>query len=139
MKDEVNYIVEPDETKCIAIRVHSCIVYMYPFDKEVAKYNPKIVCRDGRVVKKVQLAIKDDKEIVTGLLGDERLTWDINGRFIDAETDSENDLYIFERYFHRNWKQDIKLSNGAWCLKYQRSHPYAKLPEKRTNYYKGEL
>jgi len=139
MSEKIKYIKEPDETKCIAIRVHSCIVYMYPFNKEVAKYNPKIVCRDGRVVKKVQLAIKDDKEIVTGLLDEERLIWDINGRFIDAETDSDKDLYIFERYFHRNWKQDIKLSNSEFAVRYQRRHPYVKVPERRGNYYKGQL
>lgn len=129
MKDaNSNFIIEPNEDECIAIRVRSCIVYMYPFNSEVAQHNPKVVCRDGRVVKRVQIAEKNGVEVVTGLIDEQRLFWDINGRFVDAEHDSENDLYIFERYFHRDWKSHIKMSNGDWALKYQRPHPTVAVP-----------
>lgn len=139
--DKNKYLVDMDviEPFCIALRIHSTIVYAYPVMEEVLKHNPKVITKLGKVVKKLQIAVKDNERLLTGLIDDERLVWDIRGNFIGEDPNEDLKLYCPERYFMRNWKQLIKLSNSEFALKYQRRHPYAKLPEKRTNYYKGEL
>lgn len=139
MSEEIKYIVEPDEERCIALKIKSTIVYCYPICEAVLEHYPKVMTRLGKVVKKVQMAVRDSgKKVITGLLDEERLVWDEEGRY-NGDEDSDLNLYVPERYWDRDWKSKIKLSNGAWCLKYQRSHPYAKMPENRQRYYKGEL
>lgn len=140
MTEELKYIVDLDalEPKCIAIRIHSTIVYCYPYMQEVADHNPKILTRSGKVVKKVQPAIKDGVQLVTGILDDQRLVWDANGWF-DGDEENELSLVIPERYWDMQWKQRIKISNGDWAVKYQRRHPFCKVPERKGNYYKGQL
>ena len=128
MSEKIDYIVEPDESKCIAMRVHSAILYCYPWCEAVGRLNPKVVTRTGKVVKHVQPATKDGTRILTGELGEERLTWDINGRFADENTDHENDLFISERYFDKMWKSRIKLSNSEWAVKFGTAHPTMKIP-----------
>lgn len=128
-EEKIKYLVEPDESKCIALRVRSTIVFAYPWCEEVGKHNPKVVTRTGELVKHIQPAIKDGEKILVGELNGERLTWDTYGKFLgDCEDDSKN-LYIFERYWDAQWKSRIKLSHGEWALKYQRKHPTAKIPD----------
>ena len=128
-EEKIKYLVEPDESKCIALRVRSTIVFAYPWCEEVGKHNPKVVTRTGELVKHVQPAMKDGEKILTGELDGQRLTWGIDGKFLgDCEDDSKN-LYIFERYWDSQWKGKIRLSHGEWCLKYQRPHPTVKIPD----------
>ena len=125
-EEKIKYIVEPDESKCIALRVRSTIVFAYPWCEEVGKHNPKVVTRTGEIVKHVQPAMKDGEKILTGELDGQRLTWGIDGRF---EGDDSNDLFVYERYWDKSWKSRIKMSHGEWALKYQRHHPTAKIPD----------
>ena len=127
MSDEkIKYLVEPDESKCIALRVRSTIVFAYPWCEEVGKHNPKVVTRTGELVKHVQPAMKDGEKILTGELDGQRLTWGIDGRF---EGDESKDLFVYERYWDKSWKSRIKMSHGEWALKYQRPHPTVKIPD----------
>ena len=125
-EEKIKYLVEPDESKCIALRVRSTIVFAYPWCEEVGKHNPKVVTRTGEIVKHVQPAMKDGEKILTGELDGQRLTWGIDGRF---EGDESKDLFVFERYFDAQWKSKIKLSHGEWALKYQKPHKGVKIPD----------
>lgn len=125
-EEKIKYLVEPDESKCIALRVRSTIVFAYPWCEEVGKHNPKVVTRTGELVKHVQPAIKDGEKILTGELDGQRLTWGIDGRF---DGDDSKDLFVFERYWDAQWKSRIKLSHGEWALKYQREHKYVTIPD----------
>lgn len=146
MTDEIKYISDLDEMedKCIAIKIHSCLIFCYPICEKVLEYHPKVLTRSGKVVKKVQMAMRgsDDlaekEKVFTGLLDDERLVWDENGRY-NGEDNNDLNLVVPERYWDKDWRSKIKLSNAQWCLKYQKPHKGVKLPENRTNYYKGEL
>ena len=130
MSEKIEYIVNLDELedRCIALRVHSVVLYCYPWCEAVGKLNPKVITRIGKVVKHVQPATRDGVRILTGELDGERLTWDINGRFTDDKTEHENDLFVPERYWMKNWKSAIKLSNGEWYLKYGKVHPSVEIP-----------
>lgn len=129
MKNELDYFIPLDELedRCIAMRVHSAIIYCYPFVEEVAKHGAKIMTASGKVVKHVQPAIKDGEKIIVGELEGERLVWDIDGN--SASGDETLTLCIPERYFDCHWKSRIKMSNSEWALKYQREHKYAKIPD----------
>lgn len=130
-EEKIKYFCDMDalEPFCIALRVRSTIVFMYPFMEVAAKHNPKIVTKRGELVKHIQPATNECKRIIVGELNGERLTWDTNGKFLgDCEDDSKN-LYIFERYWDAQWKSRIKLSHGEWALKYQRPHPNVKIPD----------
>lgn len=129
MKNELDYFIPLDELedRCIAMRVHSAIIYCYPFVEEVAKHGAKIMTASGKVVKHVQPAMQDDKRVIVGELEGERLVWDIDGN--SASEDETLRLCIPERYFDCHWKSRIKMSNSEWCLKYQRPHPNVKIPD----------
>lgn len=143
MADKIEYIVQPDETKCIALRVHSVILYCYPWTEEVGKYNPKVITRTGKVVKHIQPATDNGTRIIVGELEGKRLTWNINGRFVDDDYDHENDLYISHRYWDKMWKNRIKMSNSEWCLKFETNHPSVKVEDRweekaRRNHVEGD-
>ena len=129
MKNELDYFIPLDELedRCIAMRVHSAIIYCYPFVEEVAKHGAKIMTASGKVVKHVQPAMQDDKRVIVGELEGERLVWDIDGN--SASEDETLRLCIPERYFDCHWKSRIKMSNSEWALKYQREHKYVKIPD----------
>ena len=137
MSEKIEYFVDLDELedKVIAMRVHSAIIYCYPFIEEVAKHGAKILTASGKVVKHVQPATRgcDDvfpqERIIIGELDGERLVWDINGNLLGEDKDGSMRLVIPERYFMRNWKSIIKMSNGEFALKYQRPHPTVKVPD----------
>lgn len=134
MKEEVKYIVEPNEDECIAIRVKSTILYAYPINLKLLEVHPKVVTKTGELVKRVEIAIKDGVKVLIGELNEERLVWDIDGHFIqDGVENSEKNLYVFERYWDTQWRNRIKLSNGEWCIRYQRPHPNVQIPEEWTN------
>lgn len=130
-EEKIKYFCDMDELEpfCIALRVRSTIVFAYPWREEVGKHNPKVVTRNGELVKHVQPAMKDGEKILTGELDGVRLTWDINGKFLGDCEDDSNNLYIFERYWDSQWKGKIRLSHGEWALKYQREHKYVKIPD----------
>ena len=125
-EEKIKYLVEPDESKCIALRVRSTIVFAYPWCEEVGKHNPKVVTRTGEIVKHVQPAMKDGEKILTGELDGQRLSWDIDGRF---EGDESKDLFVYERYWDKSWKSRIKMSHGEWEIKYGKRHPDVKIPD----------
>ena len=125
-EDKIKYIVEPDESECIALRVRSTIVFAYPWCEEVGKHNPKVVTRTGELVKHVQPAMKDGEKILTGELDGQRLTWGIDGRF---EGDGSKDLFVYERYWDKSWKSKITLSHGEWEIKYGKRHQDVKMPD----------
>lgn len=137
MSEKIEYFVDLDELedKVIAMRVHSAIIYCYPFKEEVAKHGAKIMTASGKVVKHVQPATRgcDDvfpqERIIIGELDGERLVWDTDGNLLGDDKDGSMRLCIPERYFMRNWKSIIKLSNGEFALKYQRPHPNVKIPD----------
>ena len=126
MNEEIHYISPLDESKCIALRVRSTIVFAYPWCEEVGRHKPKVVTRTGEIVKHVQPAMKDGEKILTGELDGQRLTWGIDGRF---EGDESKDLFVYERYWDKSWKSRIKMSHGEWALKYQRPHSTVKIPD----------
>lgn len=128
-KNGNEYLADMDEIEpeCIAIRIKGKILYAYPFDKDVADTGAKVITRDGRVVKKVR--VTTDNNAVTGVLGEEVLTWDRAGRINGAYINDERDLYIPERYFMRRWKDFMKLSNSEWAATYQLRHDSVKIPE----------
>ena len=137
MSEKIEYFVDLDELedKVIAMRVHSAIIYCYPFKEEVAKHGAKILTASGKVVKHVQPATKWDKDgipqkrVIIGELEGERLLWDTEGNLLGDDKDGSTRLVIPERYFMRNWKSIIKLSNSEFALKYQRPHPTVKIPD----------
>ena len=128
-EEKIKYFCNMDELedRCIAMRVHSAIIYCYPFVEEVAKHGAKIMTASGKVVKHVQPAMQDDKRVIVGELEGERLVWDIDGN--SASGDETLRLCIPERYYDCNWKSRIKMSNSEWALKYQRKHPTVKIPD----------
>lgn len=134
-------ITDEMERECIAIWKHSTTIFMYPFSTEVFRRGCKVLTRDGRKVRKIEVS-RDwvaGGHIVTGELDGKRYKWTEGGRFRDAYTEDANDLYIPERYFDPQWKEKIKLSNFEWASKYQKEHPYTKIPERYGNDYKGFL
>ena len=132
MSEKIEYIINLDELedRCIALRVHSAIIYCYPFVEEVAKRGAKILTASGKVVKHVQPATRDEERVIVGELEGERLIWDIDGNLIGEDNDGSLRLTIPERYFIRNWKSFIKMSNGEFALKYQRPHPTVKVEDR---------
>lgn len=137
MSEKIEYLVDLDELeeRCIAMRVHSAIIYCYPFKEEVAKHGAKILTASGKVVKHVQPATKWDKDgipqkrVIIGELEGERLLWDTEGNLLGDDKDGSMRLVIPQRYFDKQWKNKIKLSNGEWEIKYGTKHPSAKLPD----------
>lgn len=129
MNGKITYIVPPDEGKCIAMRVKSTIVFFYPVCEEILKYKPKVVTRSGKTVYRIGFAMRDGEKIIVGELDGVPLTWDISGRHISPYEDSPLDLYCAERYWDRQWRDKIKMSNGEFAVRYQRPHPYAQIPE----------
>lgn len=138
MSEKIEYIVNLDELedRCIAMRVHSAIIYCYPFIEEVAKRGAKILTASGKVVKHVQPATRGceyvfpQERIIVGELDGERLVWDTEGNLLGDDKDGSMRLVIPERYFMRNWKSVIKLSNSEFALKYQRPHPTVKVEDR---------
>lgn len=126
-----NWIVDLDELEplCICLRTKTCYSYFYPFQKEVWKRNAKIVTRDGRVVKKVRMGYSNGTEVIVGILDGEELKWDEAGRFNGPYVDDVKDLYIQEKFFYKDWKNNIHLSNAEWEMRFGRQHPYVKKPE----------
>lgn len=124
-------ITDEMERQCIAIIKRSVIIYMYPFDVNVAKTKCKVMTRSGKVVKQVEIARNyvAGGRIVTGVVDGTRMVWDENGKFRDVYSQDENDLFIPERYFDPEWKRHIKLSNSEWASKFERKHPYTKKPQ----------
>ena len=127
-QSKINWIVEPDESQCVAMRSRTAIIFCYPFNKEVWKTGPKILTRDGRVVKKVRMGGSNGVEVVVGILDGEELRWDSAGRFEGPYKDSPLDLMISERYFYSDWKDHIKMSNAEWAVTFGRPHPNVKIP-----------
>lgn len=132
MSEKIEYIVNLDELedRCIALRVHSTIIYCYPFVEEVAKRGAKILTASGKVVKHVQPATQDEKRVIVGELDDERLMWDINGNFMGEDQNGSMRLCIPQRYFDRHWKTRIKESNSEWELKYGTRHHDVKVEDR---------
>lgn len=132
MSEKIEYIVNLDELedRCIAMRVHSTIIYCYPFVEEVAKRGAKILTARGKVVKHVQPATRDEERVIVGELDGERLVWDINGNFIGEDEDGSMRLCIPQRYFDRRWETRIKESNSEWELKYGTKHPTVKVEDR---------
>ena len=137
MNEKIEYFVNLDELedKVIAMRVHSAIIYCYPFMEEVAKHGAKILTASGKVVKHVQPATRgcDDvfpkERIIVGELDGERLVWDTEGNLLGEDKDGSMRLVIPQRYFDKQWKSKIKLSNGEWEIKYGTTHPTVKIPD----------
>lgn len=119
------------EMLCIAQKSRTAVIYLYPFVKEVWKHGAKVVTRDGRTVKRVQCGSQGGNDVVVGILDGEELRWDGAGRFKSPYENDPRDLFITERYFRRDWKSWIKLSNAEWAIKFGRPHPYAKLKTER--------
>lgn len=119
------------ERQCIAIRKSHTILYLYPFDMEVAENGARVMTRDGRTVRKVRVSYdeKRDCHVVTGILNDAVVTWDKAGRYRSPYLNHDNDLYIAERYFDPDWEDKIHLSHRKWNELYQRHHPYCKAPK----------
>lgn len=135
MTEKISYLADMDkiEPHCIAMRIRSTIIFAYPFTKEVAETGAKIVTRDGRTVKNVKPFKQGDANLVIGELDGERITWDENGRYSMDGSDSDNDLYIFERYFMKDWKSHIKMSHGEFALRFQRPHPAVEIPDRNNS------
>lgn len=137
-EEKIKYFCDMDELegRVIAMRIRSCIVYCYPFVEEVAKHGAKIMTACGKVVKHVQPATRGcvdvfpQERIIVGELDGERLVWDTEGNLLGDDKDGSMRLVIPERYFMRNWKSIIKLSNSEWSLKYQRPHPTVKVDDR---------
>lgn len=91
------------------------MVPCYPFDAEVASRGAKVVTRTGRTVigVKVDTATQSER-VVTGLLDGKRQWWDMAGRFLSPYEDSENDLYIPDRYFSDGWQDVRYMSYAEW-------------------------
>lgn len=116
---------EPLEEVCIVIRTRTAYCYAYPFNQTVWESGAKVVTRDGRTVKKVRV----EGEGIHGLLDGEEREWDNAGRSEGPYRDTPEDLYILERYFYKDWPQDLRMSNAEWTLRYGRRHPFAKIPK----------
>ena len=131
-EEKIKYFCNMDELedRCIALRVHSTIIYCYPFVEEVAKHGAKIMTACGKVVKHVQPATQDDKRVIVGELDGERLVWDINGNFMGEDEDGSMRLCIPQRYFDKQWKSRIKESNSEWELKYGTKHNTVKVEDR---------
>ena len=130
-KEEISYLEDMDalEPYCMAMRVRSTIIYCYPPTEKVLEQKPKVVLSDGRVVKHVQLAIRDGERVIVGELDEERLVWDLRGKLIGDEYNDDMQLLVPERYFMRDWRSHIKMSNGEFAIRYQRPHPHVEIPE----------
>lgn len=136
MNEEIHYISPLDESKCIALRVRSTIVFAYPWCEEVGRHNPKVVTRAGELVKHVQPAMKDGERILTGELDGQRLTWCIDGRF---DGDESKDLFVYQRYWDKSWKSRIKMSHGEWEIQFGTKHPNVRIPDAWTEKSKRRL
>ena len=130
-KEEITYLEDMDalEPYCRAMRVRSTIIFCYPPTERVLEQKPKVVLPDGRLVKHVQIAIRNGEKVIVGELDEERLVWDLRGKLIGDEYNDDMQLLIHERYFDRHWRDKIKLSNGEFAVRYQRPHPYVEIPE----------
>lgn len=137
MSEKIEYIVNLDELedRCIALRVHSTIIYCYPFVEEVAKHGAKIMTASGKVVKHVQPATHGSEDtlkirFIIGEFDGERLAWDVKGNFMGEDKDGSMRLVIPQRYFDKQWKSKIKISNGEWEIKYGTKHPTVKVEDR---------
>lgn len=118
------------ESKCIAMRSRSAIIYCYPFNDIAVKIGAKILTRDGRVVKKVRTGTSNGVQVVVGILDGEELKWDAAGRFNGPYIDDVKDLFVPERYFFKDWKSTMKMSYSEWYATHERRHPYVNIPER---------
>lgn len=118
------------ESKCIAMRSRTSIIYCYPFQHIAVKLGAKIVTRDGRTVKKVRVGTSNGVQAVVGIIDGEELKWDAAGRFNGPYIDDEKDLYVPERYFFKDCKSTIKMSNAEWYSTHDRRHPKVKIQER---------
>lgn len=130
INDDV-WIVDPKdyEDQCECIRSRTAYIYTYPFVKEVWEAGAKVITRDNRVVKKIRMESSMGVTVIVGILDGEEIRWDAAGRFEGPYKDSPKDLRICERYFYKDWPQDIRMSNAEWTLRYGRRHPFAKIPK----------
>ena len=117
------------EDRCIAVKSKTAYIFCYPICPEVLKAGCKVITRDGRVVKKVAHGNSCGVNVYVGILDGQEMRWDEAGRFIGPYEDSPNDLYVSERYWYKDWRNNIKLSNAEWELRFGRPHPTVKLPE----------
>lgn len=117
------------EDRCIAVKSKTAYIYCYPICPEVLKAGCKVITRSGRVVKKVAHGNSCGVNVYVGILDGQEMRWDEAGRFIGPYEDSPNDLYVPNRYWYKDWRNYIKLSNAEWELRFGRPHPTVKLPE----------
>lgn len=122
--------LEELEPYCECMKSRTAYIYTYPFVEQVAKNGAKIMTRDGRVVKKVRMGSANGDYAVVGVLDGEELKWDVAGRFSGPYMDSPLDLRISERYFFKDWKSTMKMSNAEWYATHDRRHPTVKIPER---------
>lgn len=132
--DKEQWIVDPSqyEDQCECVRAHTAYVYTYPFNAAVAKTGAKVITREGKVVKKIRMGGVDGIDVVVGIVDGKELKWDAAGHFEGPYKESPYDLRIYERYFYKNWKEDIGMSHAEWTIRYGRPHPGVKMP-KRDN------
>jgi len=118
----------PDEMESLAIvrRKHGVVIYLYPFDYEVAKTGAKVMTKDGKVLRRMKCATEKGAHIVTGEIDGQAVVFDENGHNASMP---ESDLYIPERYFDPDWKQKKEMTNAEWASQFQRDHSSVDLPE----------
>jgi hypothetical protein len=116
------------EDRCIAVKSKTAYIFCYPICPEVLKAGCKVITREGRVVKKVAHGNSCGVNVYVGILDGQEMRWDEAGRFIGPYEDSPNDLYVSERYWYKDWRNYIKLSNADWELRFGRPHPTVKIP-----------
>ena len=125
------WIVDPSEYEdlCVCVKSKTAYIYAYPFVKDVWKSGAKVITRSGKTVKKVCIGSSNGEDVIVGILDGQELKWDAAGRFKGPYIEDENDLMICERYWYKDWRNYIKLSNADWELRFGRPHPTVKLPE----------
>lgn len=128
---ESNWLIDLDEyeDKCICMRSKTAYIYLYPFVPEVYEVGMKVMTRDGRLVKKVRVGGSGPKTVVVGILDGEELRWDAAGRFEGPYKNSPNDLFLHEKYYLKNWRQLMGMSNAEFAVRYGRPHPSVKIPQ----------
>lgn len=127
MLDKDIWIKNPEEyeDKCIAIRSKTIYIFCYPIVSEVLGKDCKVVCRDGRTVKKVKQTYDGYSGIVDGV----EYHWDTAGRYVNPYIDSPLDLFVPERYFRKKRREEVMMSNTEYTIRYGRPHPTVKIPE----------
>ena len=117
-------ITEEMEMQCVAIRVKNGWLYCYPFLFELAQNGAKVLTRGGLKVTKIHKMHTTQGMVIQGIIGEKAYQWQRNGRYNSDAVDSIYDLYIPERYFYQNWKDEMPLSNAEWFIKHHPDHPY---------------